>query len=139
MRLADGFLRLAGPLSGAKAAQGLAEAHVAALANTPAGFEVFVVSAPPPFVPSDAPALKSDAARVVAGYFPDAPALYAQRGWRLPASIGGVYDPGKAERLLGFRAVTDFAAVLQALRTGAPLPLAHDPDYVLPSARLPHS
>jgi UDP-glucose 4-epimerase len=113
-----------------------AEAHVAALKNRPAGFEVFVVSAPPPFVPTDAEALKSDAARVIAGYFPDAPALYARRGWRLPASIGRVYDPGKAQRLLGFRATTDFAAVLQALRTGAPLPFAHDPDYVSPSAGL---
>jgi len=113
-----------------------AAAHVVALENTPAGFEVFVVSAPPPFVPSDTEALKSDATRVVARYFPDAAELYAQRGWRLPVSIGRVYDPGKAERLLGFRAATDFAAVLQALRTGAPLPFAHDPDYVSPSTRL---
>ena len=52
-------------------------------------------------------------------------------------SIGRVYDPAKAERLLGFRAKTDFAAVLQALwRT--PLPFAHDPDYVSPSTRLKH-
>jgi nucleoside-diphosphate-sugar epimerase len=115
-----------------------ADAHVAALENTPDGFEVFVVSAPPPFVPSDAAALKSDAARVVANYFPDVTELYARRGWRLPVSIGRVYDPGKAERLLGFRAATDFAAVLQALRTGAPLPFAHDPHYVSPSTRLMH-
>ena len=115
-----------------------AEAHVAALENRPAGFEVFVVSALPPFVPTDAEALKSDAARVIAGYFPDAAELYARRGWRLPASIGRVYDPAKAQRLLGFRAATDFVAVLQALRTGAPLPFAHDPDYVSPSARFTH-
>ena len=89
-------------------------------------------------MPSDAKTLKSDAARIVAGYFPDAAELYARRGWRLPASIGRVYDPGKAERLLGFRAATDFAAVLQALRTNAPLPFAHDPDYVSPSTRLMH-
>lgn len=115
-----------------------ADAHVAALENTPDGFEVFVVSAPLPFVPPDAEGLKSDAARLVAGYFPDVTELYARRGWRLPVSIGRVYDPGKAERLLGFRAATDFAAVLQALRTGAPLPFAHDPDYVSPSTRLMH-
>lgn len=115
-----------------------AEAHVAALENTPDGFEVFIVSAPPPFVRSDAEALKSDAGRVIAGYFPDAAELYARRGWRLPQTIGRVYDPGKAERKLGFRATTDFAAVLQALRTGAALPFAHDPDYVSPSARFSH-
>jgi nucleoside-diphosphate-sugar epimerase len=115
-----------------------AEAHVAALENTPDGFEVFVVSAPPSFVRTDAEALQSDAARVIAGYFPDAAELYARHGWRLPARIGRVYDPGKAERRLGFRAATDFAAVLGALRTGAPLPFAHDPDYVSPSTRLTH-
>ena len=113
-----------------------ADVHVAALEKAPAGFEVFVVSAPPPFVPSDAEALKADAASVVARYFPDAAKLYQRRGWRLPASVGRVYDPGKAERLIGFRARTDFAAVLDALRSGAPLPFAHDPDYVSPSMRL---
>src|ERR1700736_3799788 len=81
-------------------------------------------------------ALKADAASVVARYFPDAAGLYQRRGWRLPASIGRVYDPGKAERLMGFRARTDFAAVLAALRTDGRLPFAHDPEYVSPSTRL---
>jgi UDP-glucose 4-epimerase len=44
-----------------------------------------------------------------------------------------VYDPSRAERVLGFRAQTDFAAVLDALRGGAPLPFAHDPAYVSPT------
>ena len=39
-----------------------------------------------PFARADAVALKQDAAAVVARYFPDAPALYAQQNWRLPAS-----------------------------------------------------
>ena len=47
-----------------------ADAHVVALEKTPAGFEVFVICAPPPFVPSDAVALKADAAGVVTRYFP---------------------------------------------------------------------
>jgi UDP-glucose 4-epimerase len=105
-----------------------AEAHVVALDHAPAaGFGIFVISAPTPFAPPDARALKNDAASVVARYFPDAPALYAARGWRLPARIGRVYDSGLAERVLGFRASTDFARVLQALRDGSPLPFAHDP------------
>jgi nucleoside-diphosphate-sugar epimerase len=112
-----------------------AEAHVVALEKA-SGFEVFVISAPTPFVRNDVAAMKSDAADVIAGYFPDAPALFARRGWHLPRTIGRIYDPGKAERLLGFRASTDFAAVLDALRIGAPLPFAHDPDYVSPSTRL---
>jgi nucleoside-diphosphate-sugar epimerase len=111
-----------------------ADAHLAAL-DRAKGFEIFIVSAPPPFTRSETEALKSDAAGVIAQHFPDAPALYARRNWRLPQSIGRIYDPAKAERLLGFRTGTDFAAVLDALRNDAPLPFAHDPDYVSPSTR----
>ncbi len=81
---------------------------------------------------SDAAALKRDAAGVVARYFPEAPALYRQAGWRLPASIGRVYNSRRAERLLGFRCRTDFGSVLETLRLGEPLPFADDPDYVSP-------
>jgi hypothetical protein len=88
-----------------------------------------VVSAPTPFVRCDAEALTQDAASVVARYHPDAPALYAERGWQLPASIWRVYDSRRAEDVLGFRCETDFAAVLDALRTGAELPFAHDPSF----------
>lgn len=113
------------------------EAHVMALDQAPRiGFDIFVASAPPPFARSDAEALKHDAAGVIARHFPDAAPLYARRGWRLPASIGRVYDPGRAERVMGFRARTDFAAVLDALRGDAPLPFAHDPAYLGPSAEL---
>ena len=114
-----------------------ADAHVAALARAPSiGFDTFVVSAPVPFHRSDAEALKRDAPGVVARYFPEAPALYRQIGWRLPSSIGRVYDSGRAERLLGFRCRTDFGTVLDALRLGEPLPFADDPAYVSPSAAL---
>lgn len=113
-----------------------AEAHAVALERAPAvGFGVFVVSAPTPFDRSEAEALKRDAAAAVARRFPDAPALYARRGWRLPASIGRVYDAGLAERVLGFRCRTDFGRVLDALRAGTGLPFAHDPAYVSPKER----
>jgi len=113
-----------------------AEAHVVALERAPAiGFGTFVISAPTPFVRSDAEALKRDAAAVVTRYFPGAPALYAQRGWRLPVSIGRVYDAGEAERVLCFRCETDFGRVLDALRAGRWLPFTHDPTYVSPKDR----
>ncbi len=113
-----------------------AEAHLLALDRAPAiGFGTFIVSAPPPFARTDVVELKRDAAAVIARLFPEAPALYARRGWRLPASIGRVYDPGLAERVLGFRCKTDFASVLQALRMGGELPFSHDPDYVAPKER----
>ena len=110
-----------------------AEAHVAALERAPeVGCDTFIVAAPTPFSPSDAAMLKADAAAVVSHCFPDAGALYARRGWRLPASVGRVYDAGKAERVLGFRCRVDFSRVLESLRTGRALPFAHDPAYQSP-------
>ncbi|UGV26838.1 NAD(P)-dependent oxidoreductase [Rhodopseudomonas boonkerdii] len=113
-----------------------ADAHIVALDRAPAiGFDTFVISAPPPFAKSDVGALKQDAARVIAGYFPDAGELYARRSWKLPHSIGRVYDPGKAERVLGFRCKTDFASIIDALKNDTELPFAHDPDYMSPKER----
>lgn len=113
-----------------------AEAHLVALHRAPEiGFGTFILSAPPPFGREEAQALLDDAPRVIAGYFPDAPDLYARAGWTLPPHIDRVYDPGRAERMLGFRCRTDFAAVLAALRSRSPLPFVHDPSYVSPRAQ----
>lgn len=110
-----------------------AEAHLAALERPPElGFDLFVLCAPTPFDRAEAVELKRDARAVIARHFPDAAALFARRGWTLPASIGRVYDGGHAERRLGFRARTGFAQVLEALRTGGELPFAHDPSYISP-------
>ena len=118
------------------AVEDAADAHIAALDRAPAlGFGTFILAAPTPFARSDAEALIDDAPAVIARYFPDAPALYAKAGWSLPASIERVYDPARAEAGLGFRCRTDFAAVLDALRSGGPLPFAHDPSYVSPKER----
>lgn len=111
-------------------------AHLLALERAPAiGFATYILSAPTPFARGDVTELKRDAAAVVARLFPDAPRLYAERGWRLPDRIDRVYDTGRAERELGFRAVTDFAAVLASLESGKRSPVAHDPDYVSPKER----
>lgn len=113
-----------------------ADAHVVALERAPAlGFETFILSAPPPFSPGDAEELIRDAPAVISRHFPQAPELYARAGWSLPASIDRVYDPSKAERLLGFRCRTGFAAILEALERGEELPFAHDPSYVSPKER----
>lgn len=110
-----------------------ADAHVAALDAAPTlGCETFILSAPPPFARSDAGELARDARAVILRHFPDAAALYARAGWVLPETIDRVYDPGKAQRLLCWRAETDFAAVLAALRTGKELPFSHDPGYQSP-------
>jgi len=114
-----------------------AAAHVVALDRAPAlGFEIFIVSAPTPFVRSEANALNGTAPDVIARHFPDAPSLYAQYGWRLPTSVTRIYDAGRIERVLGFRCVTDFGRVLDALRTGDNLPFVHDPTYQSPKESL---
>lgn len=110
-----------------------ARAHIAALDRAPAiGFGSFIVSAPTPFARDECERLKHDAAATIAHRYPDAPALYAARGWELPRSIGRVYDAALAERVLGFRCETDFQAVLDALKGGRALPFVHDSDYVSP-------
>jgi UDP-glucose 4-epimerase len=110
-----------------------ARAHVVALERAPAlGFDTFVISAPTPFVRAEAMVLKRDAAGVIMRHFPDAPAIYAARGWQLPASIARVYDASRAERVLGFRCETDFRSILLSLSAGGALPFAHDPGYVSP-------
>ncbi|WP_448657988.1 NAD-dependent epimerase/dehydratase family protein [Sphingomonas sp. CJ99] len=110
-----------------------ARAHVAALDAAPRiGFGTYIVSAPTPFAREEAAELKRDAASVIARHFPDAPALYAARGWRLPDSISRVYDSLAIQRDLGFRFDTDFGSVLGAVRSGKALPFDHRPDYVSP-------
>lgn len=110
-----------------------AEAHVTALAKAPEiGFGTFIVSAPPPFAREEAAELIHDAPAVIARHFPRAAELYARAGWTLPPYLDRVYDPGLAERVLGFRCRTDFAAILEALEAGGQLPFAHDPSYVSP-------
>lgn len=110
-----------------------ARAHVLALERAPGiGFGVLIVSAPTPFRREEAGELMRDAGSVIDRRFPDARAIYASRGWRLPERITRVCDAARAERVIGFRARTDFAAVLDALRRGGPLPFAHDPSYASP-------
>ncbi len=116
-----------------------ARAHVVALEKAPeVGFGLYIVSAPTPFDRRDVSALKRDAPGIVARYFPQAAALYADRGWSLPASIGRIYDAGAIERELGFRCNTDFSTILSALGKGVALPFAHDPHYVSPNEAKKH-
>lgn len=110
-----------------------ARAHVLALERAPQiGFDVLIVSARTPFARGEAIELMRDAPPVIARHFPDAATLYAARGWTLPTRIGRVYDASRAEHVIGFRAETDFAALLAALREGDELPIAHDPAYASP-------
>ncbi len=110
-----------------------ARAHVLALERAPAlGFATCILSAPTPFARSDAAALRTDAQAVITRLFPDAPALYARRGWQLPRTLSRVYDSRLSQVALGLTYETTFADVLAALRQDIPLPFAHDPTFVSP-------
>jgi UDP-glucose 4-epimerase len=113
-----------------------AAAHLAALSKAPeVGLGTYVVSAPTPFGREEAAELKRDAMTVIVRHFPDAAELYTARDWQLPKSIGRVYDASLIERELGFRCATDFAAILERLRSDQPLPFKHDPAYGSPNLR----
>lgn len=110
-----------------------ADAHIAALENISGlGCEAFILSAPPPFGREDRRQLISDFPAVIAKYHADASEIYQQKGWVLPDHIDRVYDPAKAEQLLGFRPRTNFSTILDALKTGQEMPFQHDPDYISP-------
>ena len=115
-----------------------ADAHVAALRKAPEiGFDTFILSAPPPFLPEQCEELLSDARAAIVRRFPHAAELYARAGWVLPGRIDRIYDPSRAERRLGFRCRTDFESILDALADGRPLPFTHDPHYVSPKEGAP--
>ncbi|HEY4939974.1 MAG TPA: NAD(P)-dependent oxidoreductase [Rhizomicrobium sp.] len=102
-----------------------AAAHVVALEKAPGiGFDVFIVSAMPPFAREDCAQLMTDAPAVVARYFPDYPALYAKHGWTMFDRIDRIYDPSRALRRLGFRCRTGFREMLDELAAG------QVPDYL---------
>lgn len=116
----------------------MARAHIAALEQAPAvGFGLYIVSAPTPFSPAHASRLKQDAQEVVHDLFPEAGALYASAGWRLPETLGRVYDGRRITRDLDFQYETAFEDVLEALRRGETSLVDHDPSYISPAVTSP--
>lgn len=114
----------------------MARAHLAALEKAAdIGSGLYLVSAPTPFQRKDAQRLKTDAAAVIEEYYPGAAELYGKHNWQLPESIGRVYDGSRITRELGFKYQTRFSDVLEALRSGNPPPIEHDPAYQSPLDR----
>lgn len=92
-------------------AEDVAQAHELALTAELPSFEVFNVSAPPPFVKGDCRALAADAESLLASRIPWMRAEFARRGWLLPRSIDRVYVVDRAIERLGYRPVHDFASL----------------------------
>ena len=107
-------------------ARDVAEAHRLAIRRRGDPFELFVVSAPTPFEPSDIQALRSDAEAIIRKRAPDVAELFDRRGWSLPRMIDRVYDPAVAMRALRWRACygpTEVATQLDAQDVATMLPI----------------
>jgi UDP-glucose 4-epimerase len=98
----------------------MATAHLAALERAPEiGFGTFIISADTPFKRADLPALARDAGTVIRSYFPQAGALFAERGWSFLPVLDRVYVNRLAREVLGWRPRYDFAHVLRCLAEGS--------------------
>lgn len=99
--------------------QDIVDAHLQALAGAATlGFGRFVVSATTPFDRTDLATLQHDPAAAIARHYPQAAALYARAGWRLPERIDRVYVNAAARRALDWTPRHDFAHVLACLHDG---------------------
>ena len=94
-------------------------AHVLAVEKARGiGFARYIVSATTPFAPADLPELRRDAPAVVERLFPDYPAIFAERGWKMFRGIDRVYVNDRARSELGWQPKYDFPHVLNCLRHG---------------------
>lgn len=82
----------------------VAEAHALALRRDGEPYACYVISAASPFERGDCGELVDDAPAVIERRCPGLAARMAECGWAVPRSIGRVYDAGRAEGELGFRA-----------------------------------
>src|SRR3954452_2507321 len=115
----DGNLKLNELLHRRADLEDIVGAHRAALEHA-APFGRFIVSATTPFTPEDLQALRTDAAAVVRRRVPQAEAVLAERGWRLPDRLDRVYVNARAREQLGWRPVWDFAHAIERLAAGDP-------------------
>jgi nucleoside-diphosphate-sugar epimerase len=94
--------------------------HLLAIDKAPAlGFGRFIITATTPFRRGDHVELRVDAPAVVARYFPDYPAIYAARGWRMLPSLDRVYVNAHARQVLGWRPRHDFGRLLRQVAENA--------------------
>jgi nucleoside-diphosphate-sugar epimerase len=95
------------------------DSHLLALEKASAlGFGKFIITATTPFQREDLAQLGVDAPAVLARYFPEYPAIYAQRGWKMLPALDRVYVNARAREWLGWKPRYDFAQALRSLAAG---------------------
>jgi nucleoside-diphosphate-sugar epimerase len=85
------------------------------------GFARYVISATTPFSRNDLAELRTDAAAVFARRAPLAAAVWADRGWRFPTRLDGVYVNTRARQDLGWRPRFDLEAIAANVFRGQPV------------------
>lgn len=97
----------------------IVEAHILAMTKTAdIGFGKYIISASSPFSKLDLMGLQSNAAKVVAKYFPGFEGIYADKKWKMFPNIGRVYVNIKAIDELGWNPKYDFLHILNCLKSG---------------------
>ncbi len=115
----------------------MARAHIMAMEKlSTVNYGLYIVSAPTPFARRDVQQLKEDAASIIRQKFPQVEALYQHKGWKLPTSLGRIYDGTRIMRELGFEYETSFKTVINALAVGESSPISHDESYTSPQVHL---
>jgi nucleoside-diphosphate-sugar epimerase len=94
-------------------------AHLRALERARSiGFGRYIVSATTPFTREHLAELRTGAAAVVRGLFPDCEPIYERLGWKLLPSIDRVYVNDRARSDLGWTPRWDFRRALDSLSVG---------------------
>jgi UDP-glucose 4-epimerase len=91
----------------------VAAAHALAVTNQEITFDLFNISARSPLQAGDMPALWRDAPSVLTQRVSHIEAMYAARGWALPAQIDRVYVIARAEQRLGYQPRYNFEEYTQ--------------------------
>lgn len=93
--------------------------HLLAMDKAPAlGFGKFIITATTPFKREDLAQLGVDAPSVLAKHYPEYPAIFARRGWKMLPTLDRVYVNAHAREILGWRPKYDFADALRAVAEG---------------------
>jgi UDP-glucose 4-epimerase len=93
--------------------------HLLGLEKAPSlGWGKFIITATTPFRREDLAQLGVDAPGALTKYFPNYPALYRDRGWKMLPTLDRVYVNQRARELLGWRPKYDFGHVLRSLAAG---------------------
>lgn len=89
-----------------------AEALRLALDVTFKDFEIFNISSGSPFTQDELTAIKTSPKEIILKHYPNAEAIYKEKGWHFPDTIDRVYVCEKAGRCLGYQPKYTFEYLL---------------------------